>query len=400
MENLLASDLDHVLSHTESLWPDVRGGRFFLTGGTGFVGSWLMESLLWANRRLNLGITATVLTRNPAAFERRSPHLAGDPAVTLTAGDATNFTFPKAFFPLMVHAATQPYFPPDAGHPASVFGGDVAAAGRVLEFARRCGVERLLFTSSGVVYGKQPAGMTHIPEDYPGAPLTTDIDSAYAQAKRASEFLCFSAGHACGFDVSVARLFAFAGPYLPLDANFAVGNFIRDVLAGGPVRIAGDGTPYRSYLYAADLAIWLWTILLRGQPGRTYNVGSEDAISIAELAARVTNALGSKSSISVAQQPQPGMPARRYIPSTVRARAELGLHQTVSLDEAIRRTAAWNARRCAGGTACATKTTPRVGQAVPSAATKTTPTTPARSESQVGHAVPPALAACLAGGAR
>jgi dTDP-glucose 4,6-dehydratase len=349
MEDLLASDLDHILSRTENLWPDVRGERIFVTGGTGFVGTWLMESLLWANRRLNLGISATVLTRHPAAFERRSPHLACDPAVSLIAGDATSFAFPKACFPLIVHAATERYFPPDAGHPASVFDGDVAATGRVLEFARRSGARRLLFTSSGAVYGKQPAGMTHIPEDYPGAPLTTDIDSAYAQAKRASEFLCFSAGQACGFDVSVARLFAFAGPCLPLDANFAVGNFIRDVLAGGPIRILGDGTPYRSYLYAADLAIWLWTILLRGHPGRAYNVGSEEAISIAGLAARATSALDSKSAIWVARQPQPGIPAQRYVPSTARARAELGLEQTVSLEEGIRRTAAY-----AGETACAT----------------------------------------------
>jgi dTDP-glucose 4,6-dehydratase len=333
MENPLSLDLDHILSRTEALWPDARGERFFLTGGTGFVGTWLMESLLWANRRLNLRISATVLTRNPAAFERRSPHLACHPAVTLIAGDAASFAFPKASFPLIVHAATDP---------ASVFGCDVAATGRVLELARRCGVRRLLFTSSGAVYGPQPAGMTHIPEEYPGAPLTTDIHSAYAQAKRASEFLCLSAGQACGFGVSVARLFAFVGPYLPLDANFAVGNFIRDVLAGGPVRIAGDGTPYRSYLYAADLAIWLWTMLLGGPSGRVYNVGSEEAISIAALAARVTSALGSKSAIHQAQQPQPGVPARRYIPSTVRARAELGLEQTVSLDEAIRRTAAWH----------------------------------------------------------
>ena len=336
MENLLSSDLDHILSRTETLWPDVRGERFFLTGGTGFVGTWLMESLLWANRRLNLGISATVLTRDPAAFERRAPHLASDPAVTLVAGDATSFAFPEGTFPLIVHAAT------GAGHPASVFACDVASTGRVLEFASRCGVRRFLFTSSGAVYGRQPAGMTHVPEDYPGAPLTTDIDSAYAQAKRASEFLCLSAGQARSFDVSVARLFAFAGPYLPLDANFAVGNFIRDVLAGGPVRISGDGTPHRSYLYAADLAIWLWTILLRGQSSRVYNVGSEEAISIAGLAARVTSSLRSKSAISVAQQSRPGIPAQRYIPSTVRARTELGLEQTVSLDEAIRRTAAWN----------------------------------------------------------
>ena len=106
MENPLARDLDHVLSHTEELWAATRGERFFLTGGTGFVGTWLTESLLWANRRLSLGISAVLLTRHPDAFRQRSPHLAGDPAVTLWAGDGATFAYPDGAFPLVVHAST------------------------------------------------------------------------------------------------------------------------------------------------------------------------------------------------------------------------------------------------------------------------------------------------------
>ena len=106
MENPLARDLDHVLAHTEPLWADARGARFFLTGGTGFVGIWLTESLLWANRRLGLGLSAVLLTRNPAAFRARAPHLAEDPAVTLQSGDAAGFQFPEGTFPFVIHAAT------------------------------------------------------------------------------------------------------------------------------------------------------------------------------------------------------------------------------------------------------------------------------------------------------
>src|ERR1035438_7710139 len=96
--NPLAPDLDHVLEHTELLWEAVRGERFFLTGGTGFVGSWLTESLLWANRRLNLGLSACLLTRNPAGFIARSPHLACDPAAVLLNGNAVDFEFPAGQF--------------------------------------------------------------------------------------------------------------------------------------------------------------------------------------------------------------------------------------------------------------------------------------------------------------
>ena len=95
--------------------------------------------------------------------------------------------------------------------------------------------------------------MTHIAEDYAGAPSTVDTGSAYGQAKRVSEFMSTMYGRTYGFDAIIARLFAFVGPLLPLDANYAVGNFVRDVLGGGPVRIAGDG---RRIGRTCTLRIW------------------------------------------------------------------------------------------------------------------------------------------------
>ena len=202
-------------------------------------------------------------------------------------------------------------------------------------------MRRSLFTSSGAVYGKQPAELTHIPEEYAGAPLTTDTGSAYGQAKRMSEFMSVMYGQMYGFDATIARLFAFVGPLLPLDANYAVGNFIRDVLRGGPVRILGDGTPYRSYLYAADLAIWLWVILLRGKNAHTYNVGSPHDLTIADLAQTVIGVVAPGAGIEVAKRPIPGMPPLRYVPSTTRAQEDLDLRPLISTVEGIRRAAEW-----------------------------------------------------------
>jgi dTDP-glucose 4,6-dehydratase len=187
--------------------------------------------------------------------------------------------------------------------------------------------------------------VTHIPEDYVGAPSTMLSNSAYGQAKRVSEFMSVMYGRTYGFDSTIARLFAFVGPLLPLNANFAVGNFIRDALAGGPLRIAGDGTPYRSYLYAADMAIWLWTILLRGTPNYPYNVGSDRDVTIAELARTVIDVTGTAAKIELAQRPVPGAMPARYVPNVDRAASDLGLRDHVSLAKGIMKTFEWHRMR-------------------------------------------------------
>jgi dTDP-glucose 4,6-dehydratase len=128
---------------------------------------------------------------------------------------------------------------------------------------------------------------------------------------------------------------------LPLHLNFAIGNFIRDALGGGPLRVAGDGTPYRSYLYAADLAVWLWTILLRGKTAHPYNVGSPHALTIAELARMVVRTVAPGISIEIAGHAAPGSLPSRYVPCTLRAQEELGLRPQIAVEEGIRRMAAW-----------------------------------------------------------
>jgi dTDP-glucose 4,6-dehydratase len=331
------SDQDHVLTHTADLWPEFRNASVFITGGTGFVGTWLLESLTWADDQLQLGVKATVITRAPDAFARKSPRLGAHRAIKLVEADACSFRFPEGEFPFVIHAATERHFTAVPDQPLSTFDRDVKATRRVLEFARTHGTRRLLFTSSGAVYGKQPPELTHIPEDDAGAPFTTDIASAYGQAKRISEWMCAMYAAQDGYAALIARLFAFVGPHLPLDANFAVGNFVRDARNGGPIRIAGDGTPYRSYLYAADLAIWLWTILVKGESCRPYNVGSADAITIGDLAKRVAENTHRGVEIQVARQPVAGVAPARYIPSVERAEQELGLRSWISLDEGIRR---------------------------------------------------------------
>jgi nucleoside-diphosphate-sugar epimerase len=341
MAPLSTRDLDHVLDNTRDVWPALAGTRLFVTGGTGFVGKWLIETFLYASDKLNLKISATLLTRDPARFRSECPHLANHPSISLLRGDVQSFEFPAGDFPHVIHAATERQFDPDAAQPLGAFDRDIEGTRRVLEFARTHGTRRFLFTSSGAVYGKQPPDLTHIPEDYSGAPATIDTASSYGQAKRVSEFLCAMYARPYGFAALIPRLFAFVGPHLPLDANYAVGNFIRDALSGGPIRITGDGTPYRSYLYAADMAIWLWTILVRGESARPYNVGSGEELTIAELARAVVDVTDPALRIQIAREPVGAQPPARYVPSVERAAVELGLRPLIPLKQGIERTCDW-----------------------------------------------------------
>lgn len=212
----------------------------------------------------------------------------------------------------------------------------------VLEYARKQKVKRILFISSGAIYGKQPTEITHIPEDYPGAPDPLNPFSSYGCAKRQAENLCVLYRHHYSLDYVVARCFTFVGPYLPLDAHFAIGNFIRDGMNGGPIIVKGDGTTVRSYLYADDMAEWLLTILLKGQSGEAYNVGSDEAITIKDLAYKVSESLEYKPEVIINVKPDPGKEPEQYVPSVDKAKDQLGLGVKVDLIKAVKETIAFH----------------------------------------------------------
>jgi nucleoside-diphosphate-sugar epimerase len=337
-------DLELILEHTAPMWEEVRGSRIFLTGGTGFFGCWLVESFCFVNNLLGLGAVATVLTRNPEAFAQKCPHLASDPAVTLHAGDVRSFAFPRGEYQYVIHAATEASAKQALEAPLEMLSTIIAGTERTLEFAVTHRARKFLLTSSGAVYGKQPADVTHIPESYGGAPDPANPANVYAEGKRISELLCALYQKTGRLDCKIARCWAFCGPHLPLDQHFAIGNFIGDVLAGRPIQIQGDGTARRSYLYAADLAVWLWTILLRAPALVPFNVGSAHDVSILELAQTVATTLNPQTEIRIAQEVVAGATPLRYVPCVNRSDEVLGLRQIIGLEECIRRTAHWHAK--------------------------------------------------------
>jgi nucleoside-diphosphate-sugar epimerase len=335
-------DLDHILTHTQHLWSNLRGARIFVSGGTGFFGCWLLESFAHVNEMLGLGASAVVLTRNPAAFHRKVPHLAACPSIQLLEGDIRSFVFPDGEFRFIVHAAGDASTHSATDSPLETLDTIVSGTRHMLEFASSCGVSSFLYTSSGAVYGRQPPDLTYMPETFRGGPDPSAPTSVYGESKRLAELLCSLYASRYGFQCKIARCFAFSGPHLPLNGPFAIGNFVRDAILNRPLRIDGDGTAFRSYLYAADLAIWLWTILFQGKNCVPYNVGSEHDLPVAALANAVVTAVNPRLVVEIGGMPVPGQVPGRYVPSTTLAQTELGLREYIGLDAAVIKMASWN----------------------------------------------------------
>ncbi len=335
---LTQTDLDHILKHTAPLWLAAKNKRFFITGGTGLIGKWLLESFAYINRQFNLNCQMLVISRSPEKFIARFPHFKAFNDIKFLKGDVCRFQFPDEKFDYIIHAAAEASATLNADQPLEMMDTIIQGTKRTLDFVKHCGAKKLLFLSSGAVYGKQPDNLPKIPESYNGAPDSLDTLSAYGQAKRTAELLCGIYYKLYGIEISIARCFALVGPYLNLNIHYAMGNFIRDALKGEPVIVNGDGTLLRSYLYAADLAIWLWTMLFKAKAATAYNVGSDIPISIADLAHKIAELAPQKCSVKISKKPDLITERQKYIPDIDKAKNDLNLKCLIDLDEAVKRT--------------------------------------------------------------
>lgn len=337
----LSADLADIVARCPD-WSGLRGERLFVTGATGFFGIWLLESFAKANAELHLNAEVVALSRDPAAFAAKAPHLAANPAIRWLQGDVQNFAFPDQPFGYVLHgamtSAAETYYRTQS--PLDKYDLVVNGSRRVLDFAVRSGARKVLLLSSGPAYGRQPADMTHIPESYCGAPAVTDSHfdfSVLGEAKRVAELMSTVYAEQYGLQVAIARCFSFVGPHLPLDLHYAIGNFIGDVLQNRPIRVRGDGSPIRSYLYMSDTMVWLWRLLLSAVTG-LFNVGSDRAHSIAEIAELVNELSDNRPGVIVDSRSAADGAANRYVPSTQKILTQLGLQQSIDIETAIAKT--------------------------------------------------------------
>jgi UDP-glucuronate decarboxylase len=310
----------------------------FLTGGTGFFGRALLRHIDRGFKSGSNRYAVTVMTRSVNCFLHSYPEFQDLPWLDFHEGDVLHGEtgFPRdAQFSHVLHAAADSTNGPKM-RLLDRYDQIVMGTRNALDFALRAGASRFLLTSSGDVYGAQPAEMESLSESYCGMPDAMVAENTYGIAKRQAEHLCALYANSSGLGVVVARCFTFVGPDLPMNAHFAIGNFIRDALAGSEIVIKGDGKPIRSYLDQDDLAFWLLRLLECGRSGEAYNVGSDEAITIAELAEMVRDLLAPQGRIKFLFDDDRNLKKRaRYIPSIDKVKAELGLNVAIAIKDSI-----------------------------------------------------------------
>ena len=310
--------------------------KLLLTGGTGFFGRAILRKLMIDTNAGFVVPNVVILSRQPEDFILNYPEFGSRSWLKFRQGNILDYSsLPEnENFTHILHAATEstngPKLPPLQRYDEIVNG-----TRNILEYAVSNKISRLLLASSGGVYGPQPANMENIPESYLGSPNPLDPDNAYSLGKRSAEHLCAVFGKKHGLEIVIARCFSFVGYDLPKDAHFAIGNFINDALYKKVISVSGDGSPIRSYLNQKDLAVWLMTILETGKSGEAYNVGSDERISISDLARLVRDIISPTKEVVVKKRTDLYQGRNIYIPSINKVEDELNLKVTISLKESI-----------------------------------------------------------------
>ena len=315
-----------------------------MTGGTGFFGRALLrhfheEAKLNTSCRPRDFTEIIVISRNPQSFAKRFPELAQASWLRWVSADLCqrqsldNLLIGETVNAIL-HAAGDSTDAAGMSH-LEQLDQIVEGTRNLLELSVRLQARRFLLTSSGGAYGPQPSEMPQIPESYCGLPDPLKMSSTYGIGKRMAEHISFIHGEMHGIEIVIARCFAFVGLDLPLNAHFAIGNFIRDALSHEEITVAGDGSQVRSYMDQRDLSRWLTTMLKHGRPGHAYNLGSDKEILIRDLAFLVRDTLAPSKRVRIAGVVETQNIRNRYIPSIEKARIELQLDLNYSLEQSI-----------------------------------------------------------------
>ena len=309
-----------------------------ITGGTGFLGTWIAEIITALNDEYRLGITLDLYARNVNDWIQKYPHLSKRSDIRMQVQDVRSpFEFARNTN-YVVHAAGIPNNRVHSSDPLRVYQTTVAGINNALEAASQLdNLIRFVNVSSCLVSGppNRPGPLTEL--DHFPMPIG-QLHTVYAEAKRTAENLAAVYRSQFRMPISTVRPFTFAGPYQELDRPWALNNFLRDVLTGSDIRIHGDGSARRSYLYGSDAAWWMLAALVNGKDGATYNVGSPMAVTHLELVKLIGDYATPKPRVVFNTLPSKQGKQDDLFPNITATIQGLGVTQTCSLEKSVDKT--------------------------------------------------------------
>jgi len=335
----ITTDCEEVLAPSVARLEKLKNQMVYVTGGTGFVGTWIAEMISLLNDRYQFNTSLFIVSRYTERFRENMPHIANRKNVRLISMDVKNTMEIPADVSYIIHAAATPDNRQHVSDPLGTMETITRGTSSVIESALKLSnLKMILNISSGQIYGRLREDVVAVPENLAGAINCNSITAVYPEAKRYAETIGCAYWSLYKIPVVSARPFAFIGPYQALDKPWAVNNFIRDALMNNSIRIIGNGMPVRGYMYPSDMAHWLLRILIDGNPGSAYNVGSPYGISLKELAEKIRHYAGTTSEIIIKHMNED---KSIFVPDDTLCKESLGLNIQVPIDEALKRSIRW-----------------------------------------------------------
>ena len=319
-----------MLRGSEKSLNQLRKLKIMVFGGTGFIGKWFVSTLITANIHFNLGMVIVLVSRDPQRARSIYKDLIQDNVIYVDLKDLRNSSLPIC--DIYIHAAT-----PTTKSEISL-GADPKSHTSILEFILESAKTYkhspiVMHLSSGAVYGAQEMHREYQLENNKVLVNPSDL---YSKAKLEIEDLLVKSEEDRLIRSLSPRLFAFAGPQLPLDAHFAVGNFISDGIAGKPISVLGNSLTRRSYLYPTDLIHVLIELLIK-LPTQVINVGSDQAISMLNLANLISQKTNGLPVHLMGEEREPS----NYVPSIENLRLYVSDREFLGIDAMIDRWLSW-----------------------------------------------------------
>jgi len=332
----IKSDCIQSINGIEENMHALKNKHILITGGTGFMGSWLTAFILFLNKEYNYNVRLTLLSRNASESHINK----WNDKINFIDADVRNLTDLPKDINYLIHAAASPDITFHSSQPLKTYESIVNGTFNVFNAAAMVDdLQNIVHVSSGLVYGKNESGIYD--EFSFGSFNCNSINSIYTESKRMAETIAATCRNQFRLPISIVRPFTFIGPFQILQKTWAFNSIVREALLNNEIRILGDGKIKRGYMYGSDMAAWLLSILANPVMDNVFNIGSSTVTSLSDVASLVSSSLPGKPEIKYSNFTTNLQNNNDFIANTDRVKKTYGLKEQISLEIAIATTLNW-----------------------------------------------------------